>query len=314
MMESGGFGPDVNFSGKSVLVTGASGFIGVRLCRALIGQGARVHGASRNAPPIPLPGVEWHLGDLALEGVAQRVLGAVRPDIVFHLASHVDGGRSLDRIQPTLRGNLLSTVHLLSALAQDGVERVVLAGSMEEPDRQVVGPTPVSPYAAAKWAASGYARMFHSLYEVPVALARIFMVYGPGQWDERKLVPYVIRTLLSGETPKVSSGTRPVDWIFVDDVVHGLLLMGGGHGPLAVSVDLGTGTLTPVRRVVEELHAILGSETTAAFGAVSDRLKERVVKADPDATETALGWRPRVELREGLERTVAWFRAREDSP
>jgi nucleoside-diphosphate-sugar epimerase len=80
-----------------------------------------------------------------------------------------------------------------------------------------------SPYAAAKFAASAYGRMFHALYHTPVTILRLFMVYGPGQQDLRKLVPYVTLALLKGEMPRVSSGVREVDRIYVDDVAAGYL-------------------------------------------------------------------------------------------
>ena len=67
--------------------------------------------------------------------------------------------------------------------------------------------------------------MFHALYKLPVVIARVFMVYGPAQQDLTKLVPYVILSILRGETPKISSGGRPVDWIYVSDVVDGFMAL-----------------------------------------------------------------------------------------
>jgi len=115
----------------------------------------------------------------------------------------------------------MTAFNLLIAGAENSAGRMVLAGSFEEPDE--VDTAPCSPYAAAKWAASGYARMFHALYQVPVVVAKIFMVYGPGQLDYTKLIPYVTLSLLRGEAPMLSSGARLVDWIYVDDVVDGLI-------------------------------------------------------------------------------------------
>lgn len=296
---------------RRVLVTGASGFIGAHLIRSLARSGARVHGVARKDPGMPRETMEWHRGDLGDPDFVRDVIQACHPEIVFHLASHVSGSRGLEAVFPTLRGNLVSTVNVLQEMTREGCHRVVLAGSMEEPDSEGAAPLPGSPYAAAKWAASGYARMFHALYETPVALARIFMVYGPGQWDDGKLVPYVIRSLLRGNPPQIGSGVRPVDWIYVDDVVAGLLAMGAGRGPLARSVDLGTGVLTTVREVVEQIEGLMGMEGEARFGTRPDRPLEQVRKADVAASEAALGWRPAVSLREGLEKTIEWCRETE---
>jgi len=107
---------------------------------------------------------------------------STRPDLVFHLASHVAGARDLALVAPMLRANLVAAVNLMTALAGTAPVPTVLAGSIEEP-RVGEEPTPSSPYAAAKAAASRYALLFHSLYGLPVTTLRIAMVYGPGQPD-----------------------------------------------------------------------------------------------------------------------------------
>ena len=152
-----------------------------------------------------------------------RALDDVRPDWIFHLASHVTGARDLAVVLPTFHGNLTTTVNLLTAATEVGCQRLVLVGSLEEPELGTAEAVPASPYAASKWAASGYARFFHANYETPVAVARLFMVYGPEQEDSRKLVPYVTLSFLRGEAPRLTSGARQIDWIYVDDAVAGLL-------------------------------------------------------------------------------------------
>ena len=82
--------------------------------------------------------------------------------------------------------------------------------------------TPHSPYAAAKWAASGYGRMFHELYGAPVVILRPFMTYGPGQAPS-KLIPAVTLSLLRGERPKLSSGKARADWVYIGDVIEGFI-------------------------------------------------------------------------------------------
>ncbi len=302
---------DRTYLDRSVLVTGASGFIGTRLSLTLVEEGAAVHCVARKDPPTEVPGVEWHLGDLSDPAFTQGLVRKIRPERVFHLASHVTGSREMDQVLPTLSGNLLTTVHILREATDAGCQRVVLAGSMEEPDPGAPPSPPPSPYAAAKSASTGYARMFHALYRTPVALARIFMVYGPGQWDTTKLVPYVISSLLKGEPPALSSGVRPVDWIYVDDVVSGLMDLGAGKGPLAQPVDLGSGTLVTIRSVVEEIESLLGRAGESNFGALADRPFEQVRRADSEASFRALGWRPVVDLRTGLEQTIEWLRVRD---
>lgn len=304
----------MNYTGANVLVTGGSGFIGSMLCDRLRRQGAIVHAVSRQPRPAREHDIQWWQGDLADRETVQRLFASIRPERVFHLASAVTGGRDLKLVLPTFNANLLSTVNLLIAATEHGCRRVVVAGSLEEPDVQDHVVTPASPYAAAKWAASAYARMFHALYQTPVALARIFMVYGPGQQDLLKLVPYVTLSLLRGESPKLSSGQRPVDWVYVEDIVNGLLAMGMASGIDGGTVDLGSGELVTTREVVERLGDIIDAGAVLEFGALPDRPFEQVRRADIEQTFRVLGWRPAIPLQQGLEQTVEWYRRRLNLP
>lgn len=293
-----------------MLVTGASGFIGSHLRRRLADLGAEVHAVSRyEAPPSAAAGEIWLQADVADFDSCRALVTEARPDFVFHLASHVAGSRDRSLVEPTFRGNLQTTVALLNALAASPCRRLVLAGSMEEPGDDDPAAAPSSPYAAAKWAASGYARMFWALYQLPVVRARVFMVYGPDQKDLRKLVPYVSLSLLNGEAPRLTAGTRPVDWIYVDDVVAGLIALAVTPSLEGESLDLGSGRQATVREVVESLHRIAGDGAPAPiFGELADRPLEQTPIADPETTRRRTGWRPEVELDEGLARTFAWYR------
>lgn len=292
-------------SGRRVLVTGASGFIGSHLVRRLRAERAEVHAVSRLPRPTESDGVRWWPGDLKEAATVRALVEVVRPDVVFHLASHVTGIRDLDLVLPAFYNNLATTVHVLTAATEIGCRRIVLAGSSEEPER---GHAPCSPYAAAKSASSAYAGLFYALYRAPVVVARIFMTYGPGQRDLRKVIPYVALSLLRGQAPQLTSGAREVDWVYVGDVVEGLLAVGQAPQVDGCTIDLGSGRLVSVRAVVEQLAHVVGTHVKPLFGVVPDRPLERVRAADTDCAHALLGWSPRTALEEGLERTVAWYR------
>jgi nucleoside-diphosphate-sugar epimerase len=207
-----------------------------------------------------------------------------------------------------LRANLLAAVNLMVAATEAGRPRVVLAGSMEEPDMGDPDAVAQSPYAAAKWGQLAYARHFAALHALPVVHLRVFMVYGPGQLDLRKLVPYVTVSLLRGESPRLTSGAREVDWIFVDDVVDAFLRAAVTPGIEGRSFDVGSGRLVRARTLVELVSELAGGVAEPAFGAIPDRAMERVRAADPAPAELAMGWRPRTSLDDGLARTVEFYR------
>jgi nucleoside-diphosphate-sugar epimerase len=232
----------------------------------------------------------------------------VRPEIVFHLAGRTAAARDLALVNDTFRDNLETSVNVLSAAAAVRRCHVVLAGSLEEPIPVDAGAVPSSPYAASKWAASMYGRMFHALFNVPVTSARIFMVYGPGQREIWKLIPSVTLSLLHGEAPRLGSGRRRVDWIYVDDVVEGLVAIACRPVVGGQTVDLGMGTLTTIRDVVHTLAELVGGSVEPIFGAIPDRPYEQERVADTERSFRLLGWRPATTLRQGLERTVASYR------
>jgi nucleoside-diphosphate-sugar epimerase len=232
----------------------------------------------------------------------------VLPDSTYHLASLVTGSRSIEMVLPILQNNFATAFNLLLATAESGSGRIVLAGSVEEPDEQ--DPVPCSPYAAAKGAASGYARMFGALYRTEAVMTRIAMVYGPGQTDLTKLVPYVTTAFLRGEQPKLSSGLRQIDWICVDDVVDGLIACARVAGAAGHTVDLGSGELCSIREVVRQLREFIPGAPEALFGAVPDRPLERLAKADAASSYRSIGWIPSTPLQVGLRRTVDWYRSR----
>jgi nucleoside-diphosphate-sugar epimerase len=303
--------PITSLAGRRLLVTGATGFIGARLCRRAAEAGATVHAVSRTRRD-EADGLRWEQGDLTDEAVVRDVVRRVQPDVVLHLASEVGGGRELGLVLPMLRANLLAAVNLMVACAEGGGPRIVLAGSMEEPDMGDADAVAQSPYAVAKWGALAYARHFEALHGLPVVHLRVFMVYGPGQLDLRKLVPYVTVSLLRGEAPQLMSGARAVDWVYVDDVVDAFLRAAAAPGAAGRSLDIGSGELVTARAVVERVAELAGGAAEPAFGAIAERPLERVRAADPAAATEALGWRPWTPLSEGLERTVAFYRSRLD--
>jgi UDP-glucose 4-epimerase len=296
-------------AGGRALVTGASGFIGTNLCRRLCNDGVEVHGVSR----FPRDGdVVWWEADLRDADAVARLVRDLRPELVIHLAGHVSGSRALGSVLRALNDNLITTVHVLLAAAGVGCRRLVLAGSMEEPSDPADEAVPASPYAAAKLAAGAYARMLHALHAVPAVNLRMFMVYGPGPQDTRKLVPYTIASALRGQPPKVSSGTRLVDWVYVDDVVNAVVQAASVAGVEGSTIDVGSGTLVSIHALVEAIVRRIDPSLEAEFGAVPDRALESSRAANVDRTRALLGWEPRTNLDDGLDTTIAWYAARQE--
>jgi len=117
----------------------------------------------------------------------------------------------------------------------------------------------------------------------------------------------VILSLLRGEAPKLSSGQRPVDWVFVDDVVEGLALMAVAPDIEGQTVELGSGKLVPIREVVEEIRRLMNSPVEPLFGALPERPMEQVRVADVESSYRKIAWKPETSLTSGLRQTIDWY-------
>jgi UDP-glucose 4-epimerase len=289
--------------GSSVLVTGGTGFVGRRLCDVLNRLGARVHVVTRSgtAPTGCIP----VRADLRDGGAVLAALNEVSPAYVFHLAATVDGRRTSELVKPTLESNLIGTVNVLAAVHAVGSAKVVMTGSSEEVSDPSEPPT--SPYAASKAAARAYARMYHALYGLPVVIARPFMCYGPGQASS-KVIPYTILSFLRGAAPVLTSGKRVCDFVYVDDVVRGLVMCALTAGLEGQTIDLGTGQPNTIHDVVDKLGSMLGARARIAFGGRPDRVLETEQVAFSSGGMRLAGWSPQWSLDEGLHETVEWYR------
>jgi UDP-glucose 4-epimerase len=297
-------------AGANALITGGAGFIGSHLCDLLRQSGWIVHSVSRRAKGAASAHRHWQL-DLTDAKAIQELVKTTRPDYVFHLASHVWGAPDLAHVLATFHSNLHTTVNLLLAVVDTQCRNFITTGSLVEPDVRTADSVPSAPYAASKWAAGDYVRMFHKLYHVPAAIARVFMVYGPAQQDASKLVPYSIRRLMRGEPPEITSGRRQIDWVYVEDIAMGLARMAVSSQIGGRTVDLGSGSLITTAELVEKICDLMGGKLRPVIGALPDRPMEPTRVANCDETRRLLGWSPQTSLEQGLLRTIEWYGSQE---
>jgi UDP-glucose 4-epimerase len=291
-----------------VLVTGAEGFLGKHLTSYVGAKGAKVFCVTRASRFTAGPSQDnvskcnVNLSD-ASETLA--FFEDIRPDIVFHLATASGGSTGIDNIIPHLEDDVRTTVSCLVAAQKVGVRRFIVPGSTDEPIPIATGElTPDSPYSMAKMTCVAYGRMFYELYRTPVVICRIFMTYGPGQKD-RKIIPYIIRSMLSGVAPQIASGSRLVDWIYLDDTIEAMVLAATTEGVEGKTIEIGSGRLLSISDITRTIQRMIPGAPDAKIGGMGPYGSTRA--ANLEAAGRYLHWTPRVSLDEGLRATVASY-------
>jgi UDP-glucose 4-epimerase len=307
------------------LVTGAAGFIGSALVRALLERGERVRGFDNfetgkreNIREVPAQ-IDFREADLldlkALRSACQGV------DYVFHQAAIPSVPRSIEDPARSNAVNIDGTLNLLIAARDAGVKRVVYAASSSAygdtptmPKREDMPANPISPYAVAKLAGELYMTSFYRVYGLPTVSLRYFNIFGPRQDANSQysaVLAKFITSMLQGEKPTIyGDGEQSRDFTYIDNVVAAnLLATTQPESQVAGQMfNIATGhrySLNQTFAILKELTGYAGDVeyAPARTGDVKHSL------ADISRAEAQLSYRPLVDFREGLRRTVAWYRS-----
>jgi nucleoside-diphosphate-sugar epimerase len=303
---------------ETVLVTGASGFVGACATRALSARGHAVHVLLRD------PGRAWrlkdvlgqvivHSGDVRDAGAVRSCLMNARPEVVLHLATRgaYEAQSDADAIFAT---NILGTHNLLEAAAEAGASLFVQAGSSSEygfrsqPMRETDRLEPNSVYAVAKAAQTHLGQLWSRRGAMPVVCLRFFSVYGP--WEEpTRLIPTLIRQACAGLPLALASPETARDFVYIDDTLEALLDFPRLRGAGGEVINISSGRETKLREVVAEVLRLFPGRSQLRWGTFPARHWDAAHwSGDVAKAERMLGWTPRHSLAEGLAKTVEWTR------
>lgn len=310
---------------RRVLVTGGTGFIGSHLARRLCRDGWCVHvlhrpggEAGRIADLRPaVTAWECDLRDPARLG---GVLRDVRPEVIYHVAGdtgvrHVD--QELAGVTRSVEGNLIGSLNLLVAARAHGRDLVdfIRLGGLEEygrgpvPYEEEQREQPVSPYSASQVAVTHYLQMLAPHLPYRVTTVRPALVYGPGQ-STAFLIPSLIEHCLRGEDFPLSAGRSGRDLLYVDDLIEMLCLLRDMPRCSGEIFNAGSGREYLMADVAAAILRLAGTGNRITPNAASRPSEVEHLYCSTRKTGERLGWKPVVELEEGLARTIDWFRRR----
>lgn len=305
------------------LVTGVAGFIGRSIAAALLARGESVRGidnfiTGKRSNLVGLEKMEFMEGDLADPVACAQACAGV--EIIFHEAALASVPRSVADPVSTNVNCVDATLNVLVAARAAGVRRVVYAGSSSAygdtptlPKREEMPTNPISPYAVAKLAGEQYMRVFARVYGLETVVLRYFNVFGPHQDPTSHysgVLAIFCRRMLAGEQPTIyGDGEQSRDFTYIDNVVHANLLAASAPAEKVAGqmMNVAMGCRITLNETFEILRELTGYNGRPAYaegraGDIRDSL------ADIGLARELLGYEPKVNFREGLRRTVEWYR------
>ncbi len=308
----------------SYLVTGVAGFIGRSIAEALLAHGESVRGVDsfitgKRSNLTGLEAMDFIEGDLANPAVCSKACAGV--EIIFHEAALASVPRSVADPVATNINCVDATLNLLVAARAAGVRRVIYAGSSAAygdtptlPKHEQMLPNPITPYAVAKLAGEHYLAAFTRVYGLETVVLRYFNVFGPYQDPTSHysgVLAIFCRRMLAGEPITIfGDGEQSRDFTYIDNIVHANLLAAAAPAEKVSGrmMNVATGsriTLNEIVRILRELTGYNGQPAyePARAGDIHDSL------ADNGLAGELLGYTPTVDFREGLRRTVEWYKS-----
>ena len=316
---------------KRALVTGGHGFVASHLARALLERGDAVTVLDLPGPPVSClalqgiaPAVELVEADLRDAQAVGATVDAGEFDVVFLLAAQTLVGPAMADPVATFEANVRGTWVLLEACRRAEVPAVVVASSDKAygpceqlPYREEMQLRPASPYEASKAATDAIALSYRPAYGLPVAVTRFANIYGGGDLNFSRLIPEAVAAVLDGRRPAIrSDGSPERDFLYVDDAVAAYLAIEhavGAGGPAAgEAFNAGGEQPHSVAEVVEAIAELAGGGLNPEYGPGNPAGEIDRQFVDSAKLRDLTGWQPQVELRDGLERTLEWYRQHPD--
>lgn len=299
---------------NKLLITGASGFIG-RNCLPLLNDWeGEIHAVSLSSAQRSVPHVRWHLANVCEASQIEQLMEDVKPTHLLHLAWYAAHGKFWSA--PENLSWVEASLHLLKQFAKYNGRRAVIAGTCAEYDWNhrycTEYSTPLAPstlYGACKHGLQTISQAFCQQVGIELAWGRIFHLYGPGEHPNR-LIPSVIRSLLSNQPALCSHGRQIRDYMHVEDVADAFITL--LKSDVTGAVNIASGMPIALKSLVYLIADQLGRRGLVHLGALNAPANDpELLLASVDRLHKEAGWQPKIHLEEGIGSTIAWWKNHE---
>lgn len=303
---------------RKVLVTGASGFIGLHLVRKLVQKGANVITLSKSKNLL-VKKITSHIGKVENFKLLNKLLKTYNIDTIFHLAAQplVEIGKSTPI--NTFEVNIKGTWNILEAARQNNVGKIIVASTVHVygnnpnvPFKEEYFPQPSRPYETSKACADLLAQSFADSYNLPVEIPRFVNIYGPGDFNFSRLIPKVIKSILSGEQPEIWDIGSVRDFLYIDDAINAYLMLAQKKlvdGKRLRVFNFGTGKPIKIYDLVLKIIRLSNKKIKVKIDNRPEERSNEIKKQYPSVEKARflLNWYPKISLDEGLVKTFSWY-------
>jgi nucleoside-diphosphate-sugar epimerase len=299
----------------NLLIVGGSGFIGRNLAEKSLKAGFNITVISltKIAYKKKIPGVIYIQADITNLPLLKEKLFNTSFNYVVNLSGYIDHSSYLDGGYIAINAHFNGLQNLLQVLDWSVLKRFVQIGSSDEygnvsaPQFEHMSESPISSYSLGKLASAKLLKMLYQTENFPAVILRFFLVYGEGQSNKR-FIPQIIQGCLLEKNFPVSEGGQLRDFCYIDDISSGILKSLLEDKALGEVINLASGISVSIRKVVEEIQNIIGTGSPE-FGKIAYRKNENMeLYANIDKAKTLLGWYPKVDLKQGLTKSIDFYK------
>ena len=300
---------------EKVLILGGSGFIGSHLTKKCRDLGLECYCISikNNKLIRNFKNVNYYKIDLRDFESTKELISNKEFSYIVNLSGYIDHRSFFNGGLEVFNSHFYSLINVLRCVKLESIKKIIHIGSSDEygnitsPQNESLRESPISGYSLAKLSCTNLLQMLHRTENLPVIVLRLFLVYGECQSEER-FIPQVIKGCLENKTFPVSEGTQIRDFCYIDDVIDGIIAALQSKEALGNIINIASGKPVEVKSVINKILKLVGSGNPQ-FGLIPFRKDENMsLYADINKAKKLLDWQPKVNMSEGLNRTIKFYK------